>query len=165
MTRWQKIRVLVIAIAALALVAVWVAIRPQAHKLRLTACFDDVHGLNAGAGVQISGVDVGHATSVQAHPERKDCTAEVKMILEMPYSLAIPSEAVVRIETGDLLGPVILFIDVRGASGPPVGDNARLKTVPTIPPLEVIRALVNAANAQCAECDSKLQKSRPANKP
>jgi ABC-type transporter Mla subunit MlaD len=164
MTRWQKIRVFVIAVAALALVAV-IAIRPQEHKLRLAACFDDVRGLQAGAGVQISGVDVGQATSVQAHPDRKECSAEVNMILETPYSLAIPSDAVVRIETGGLLGPEIHFIDVRGATGPPLGDNARLKTVPTIPPLEAIRALVNAANAQCAECDSKLQRSRPATKP
>jgi len=165
MTRWQKIRAFVIAIAALALVAVCIAIRPKEHKLRLTACFDDVRGLQAGAGVQISGVDVGHATSVQAHPERKDCTAEVKMILETPYGLAIPSDAVVRIETGGLLGREILFIDVRGASGPPVGENARWKTVPTALPLEAIRALVNAANARCAEYDSKSQKSGPATKP
>jgi ABC-type transporter Mla subunit MlaD len=122
MTRWQKIRVFVIAVAALALVAV-IAIRPQEHKLRLAACFDDVRGLQAGAGVQISGVDVGHATCVQAHPDRKERSAEVKMILETPYSVAIPSDAVVRTETGGLLGPEILLVDVRGASGTPVGDN------------------------------------------
>jgi len=165
MTRWQKIRVFAIAIAALALVAVWIAIRPRDHKLRLTACFDDVHGLNAGAGVRISGVDVGHTTSVRAHPESKDCTAEVKMTLQTPYLLAVPSDAVARIESGGLLGPEFVDIDVRGASARAAADSARLKTAPTIPALETIKTLVNAATAECAECNSKQEKSTTPTKP
>jgi ABC-type transporter Mla subunit MlaD len=165
MTRWQKIRLSVIAIAALGIIAMWIAIRPEEHKLRLIACFEDVHGLQAGADVQISGVDVGHATSVQAHPEMKDCTAEVKMILQTPYPLAIPSDAIARIETGGLLGPALVSIDVHGATGPPAGDSARVKTAPMTPPLDALRALVDAANEKCAKCESQLQKSRPATKP
>ena len=165
MTRLQKIRLGALAIAAMAVLWAWTATHSQQHRIRLAACFNDVRGLKAGAMVRISGVDVGYTKSVEAHPERKDCLAEVRMSLATPYELAVPSDAVARIESDGLLGPEFVQIDVRGASAPPAADNGRLKTAPTIAPLQAIKALVNAATVQSAECASKQKKSPPSTKP
>jgi hypothetical protein len=45
MTRLQKIRVGAIAMAGMALLVIWIGIRPKVHKLQLTACFENVRGL------------------------------------------------------------------------------------------------------------------------
>jgi phospholipid/cholesterol/gamma-HCH transport system substrate-binding protein len=165
MTRFQKIRVGAIAMAGLVLLVIWIGIRPKVHKLRLTASFENVRGLRQGASVRIAGVDVGYASNVEAHPESKDCLAEVNMTLETPYNLTVPSDAIARVESTGLLGAEFFDIDVRAASGRPTGDNARLKTAPTIPPLEAIKTVVKAASAECADCASKQQGSAPTTKP
>jgi len=163
-TRFQKIRIGLLATTALAFVAFWIAAGPKEHRIRLIACFENVRGLRAGGGVQISGVDVGHTTSVESHPERKDCLAEVKMTLDTSYELRVPSDAIARVERAGLLGDEFVDIDVRAASAPPIRENGHLKTAPTSDPLEAVKAAVKAAAAQCADCESK-QQARPASKP
>jgi phospholipid/cholesterol/gamma-HCH transport system substrate-binding protein len=164
MNRTQKIRVLAICTLCAAGIIFWFTPRSQERKLNLTACFEDVRGLRPGARVRIAGVEVGNAASVEAHPERKDCKAEVLMSLRTPYGLKVPADSVARVESEGVLGPAFVDIDVRNTMSPPIGNHGQLKTMVTPSTLEAIKAAVDAASAQCSDCRSKQQRSAPANK-
>lgn len=141
------VRIVAIMVVGLVAVSLWVI--PHAHhrQIKLNACFQDVRGLRRGALVQIAGVDVGRTTSVKAHPERKDCLAEVEMTLNTPYELKVPSDAIARVENAGLLGEEFVDIDVRQASGPPATDHAMLKAAPTSKPLDLVKGWIEAATS------------------
>lgn len=121
-----------------------------------------MRGLRSVALVRIAGVDVGRTTSVQAHPDRKDCLAEVEMTLSNPYELSVPSDAIAGVENAGLLGEEYVNIDVRHASGAPAANHQVLKTAPTAVPLDVVKAVVDAAADQTQNSKSPTKPSRKA---
>jgi phospholipid/cholesterol/gamma-HCH transport system substrate-binding protein len=86
--------------------------------VNLTACFEDVNGLQVGAAVRIAGVEVGRVTRVWARPDRKDCPAAVAMRLSTPYDLRVPRDAIAEVSTEGLLGPEFVNINIQNATGP-----------------------------------------------
>jgi phospholipid/cholesterol/gamma-HCH transport system substrate-binding protein len=97
------------------------------HQLQVTTYFRDAHGLRAGAPVQVAGVDVGRVTDVRVRPELKEHPAEVVLLFQTPYKLEIPSDSVVLLRRAGLLGETYAEVDIRSASGPPVGNQGALK--------------------------------------
>jgi len=160
MRRMASIRVLAIATIPLAALAIWVVPRAHNRELHLNACFQDVRGLRSGAVVRIAGVDVGRPTMVQAHPDRKDCLAEVAMKLSTPYQLDIPQDAIVRVQSAGLLGEEYVDIDVRQASGMPAIDRAFLKSASTPAPLDIVKAWMDAATSE-RKSGSKTEEHQP----
>jgi ABC-type transporter Mla subunit MlaD len=148
-----------IVVAGLAIVGFWAIPHALRKPLSLGACFENVQGLRSGAGVPIAGVEVGRVTSVRAHPDRRDCPAEVLMVLSTPYELKVPNDATAEVFSEGLLGPECVAIKVENASGPPAADHAMLNTVPTVAPQRRLKRIdgVNrqaATRAQVASCQS-----------
>ena len=120
-----------ITIALVTIVAVGIVIgfaRPTHHVETIHCYFHDAQGLKAGATVRLAGVDVGHVVSVRVRPERHEAPAEVTMLIETDYDLQVPSDAVVVLDSSGLLSSVFPEIEVRGAVGPPIKDEAVLRT-------------------------------------
>ncbi|MGC2196654.1 MAG: MlaD family protein [Terriglobales bacterium] len=153
------LRVAAIIVLGLAVIGLWVYPRACNRQITLKACFQDVRGLRRGALVRIAGVDVGRTSKVEAHPDRKDCLAEVEMSLSTPYELSVPSDAIARVENAGLLGEEFVAIDVRHASGSPSPDRSVLRTAPTIAPLDAVKAVVDAAADQTRDPKAKTSAS------
>lgn len=120
-----------LTIAAIAVVGVAITLalaRPSAHLLEIKCYFKDAQGLRPGAKVRLAGVEVGSVTSVRARPELRDHPAEVAMILQTPYELNVPDDAVVTLETAGVLGDVFAQINIQEATGPPLQRGGMLKT-------------------------------------
>src|SRR5215471_12950583 len=118
-----------IVLAALVGVVIFVTLaRPSRHILRLTCYFQNANGLKVGAPVALAGVEVGSVTSVRVRTDLRDHPAEVMMLLQTPYELKIPNDAVVEPETAGVLGATFAEIDIRNAGGPPINDGGTLKT-------------------------------------
>jgi phospholipid/cholesterol/gamma-HCH transport system substrate-binding protein len=96
----------------------------------LKSCFDDAGGLRAGAPVQIAGVNVGTVHGVRAHPQDRNCPAEVEMVLATTYDLRIPKDSIAETNTAGLLGEVYLNIDTSHAVGLPVENYGYLRSKP-----------------------------------
>jgi phospholipid/cholesterol/gamma-HCH transport system substrate-binding protein len=97
----------------------------------IKSCFDDAGGLRAGAAVRITGVDVGTVRSVRAHPQNKNCPAEVEMALATTYEIRIPKDSIAETNTAGLLGEVYVNIDTAQASGAPIENYGYLKSKPS----------------------------------
>src|SRR5512141_2394176 len=116
----RKIILALIVLVGLTAIVLLIVPLQRRKELFLTGCFSDARGLRANDGVQISGVDVGVVTGVWSRPERKDCLAEVGIVITTPYDLKIPNDAVARIVRTGILGGSLVQIDVRDATGPPL---------------------------------------------
>jgi ABC-type transporter Mla subunit MlaD len=122
-----------LTIAAIAVVGVAIALalaRPSTHLLDAKCYFKDAQGLRAGAKVRLAGVEVGSIASVRVRPELRDHPAEVIMILETPYELNVPDDAVVTLESAGVLGEVFAQVNIQDAKGPPLQPGGVLKTRP-----------------------------------
>ena len=121
----------VAALVGVALVApLLVILRPMGHRLTVKAHFANVAGLRDGALVRVAGVEVGSVRSIRVRPELKDGPVEVIMALNTPYEIRIPNDSVASLDTAGVLGPTYVEIEVAGASGPPIGNDAVLKSRP-----------------------------------
>ena len=122
-------RIVLILIIVVGLAYVFFAFgRPSFHRIQLKAYFQDAQGLREGAPVRLAGVDVGTVTSVRARPELRDSPAEVTLGLLTTYELSVPTDATAYISSGGLLGGTDVGIDVREATGPPIGNQGVLKS-------------------------------------
>lgn len=143
-----------ITIALVTIVAVGVVIsfaRPTRHVETIHCYFQDAQGLKAGATVRLAGVDVGQVISVRARPERHETPAEVTMLIQTDYDLAVPSDALVVLDSSGLLSSVFPEIEVRGAVGPPIKDEAVLRT----------RESHHATGVELMDCFAKLSEHKP----
>ncbi len=94
----------------------------------LKSCFDDTGGLRAGAPVRIAGVDVGTVHGIRAHPQYRNCPAEVEMVLATTYELRIPKDSIAETYTAGLLGEVYVNIDTSHAIGLPIENYGYLRS-------------------------------------
>ena len=83
--------------------------------------------LERGRPVRVAGVEVGRVADVRVRPELKEHQAQIVLRFQTPYKLEIPSDSVVWLGHDGLLGEIYAEVDVRHASGAPVGDQAVLK--------------------------------------
>src|SRR5258708_256005 len=94
----------IVAIAVVGAAIAFALARPSGHSLDIKCYFKDAEGLRPGAKVRLAGVEVGIVTSVRVRPEFRDHPAEVVMILQTPYELKVPDDAVVTLESAGVLG-------------------------------------------------------------
>jgi hypothetical protein len=111
-------------IVVIAAAAIWLPFRkPATHRMNLTTYFRNAGGLLLKAPVRVDGVELGSVTSVRVRPELGERPVEVIMAIATSYDLAIPSDSVVLLVTGGLLGPTLVDIDTRHAQGARIGNN------------------------------------------
>jgi ABC-type transporter Mla subunit MlaD len=156
--------VLILAVAA---VILWLPLRKApTHHLSLTTYFRNGDGLQPKTAVRIDGVELGSVTSVRVRPELGERPVEVMMEIAASYDLALPSDSLVRIETGGILGPTLVDIDTRHAQGVRIGNNG------VLPSSELTDEAKNEANRQAAKAMNRVAdalaqattKSTPADK-
>jgi len=130
--RWGLAAIILVATATLVF---WsVGRTPPYHLLHLKTYLTNAQGLQAGAEVRIAGVVVGKVTDVRVRTDLPENPAEVSLLLQTSYDLRLPADSVVLLETAGILGGVFLEISIKGANGPPVGDNATLKAISSSTP-------------------------------
>lgn len=127
----KHLRVVAIGAVAVAILATFLIVRRDNHKLQLTTYFDNGQSLRAGAPVRLAGVDIGLVRSVRVRPELKDHPVEVIMNINTPYELKIPQDATVFLETAGVLGETFASIRIKNASGAPVANHGVLKSEPS----------------------------------
>jgi len=119
---------LIAALGTAILIAFFAARAKDGHQLELKAYFQDVHGLRAGAPVQLAGVDIGSVTQVRVRPEMRQNPAEVQFTISTPYELKIPSDSSASLATAGLLGGTFVQIEINGTTGPPAKSGTVLKS-------------------------------------
>lgn len=107
------------------MLAVLFLVRP-APQLTLHTCLFRGDGLQEGALVAISGINVGRVERIRVQPQDKACPVAVKMALRANYELMIPADSLVDVSRTGLLGETSLNIDVRHAVLPAVKDGGQL---------------------------------------
>lgn len=117
------------------------------YRLRLKTMAEDAADLRPGAEVRVAGVDVGRVTAVRARPDLK--AAEVDMILATSYPLQIPDDARAKIVTDGVLGPALVDIDVKNASGPPAADGTMLQFESSPTFRDYLNALAAVGKGNC----------------
>jgi len=85
-------------------------------------------GVQTGTSVWVDGVQVGKVESVHLNPAVRDRPIEVLMELETPYDLGIPRDSISRLASQGVLGPSVINIDTRMATGSRVENNGVLKS-------------------------------------
>ena len=136
-TRWLMRAGLLLVVVALSVLAVGLRLKLSTHALRISACFQDVHGLRSAAPVRIAGVDVGIVQSVHAQPTNPTCPANVEMALRTDYPLNIPIDAVATINTAGILGSMYVAIDATHSSGADVVNGSQIASRESSPPTEI----------------------------
>lgn len=119
---------LVCTIAAALFLFWWASRKPATHRMDLTTYFRSGDGLQPGAPVRVDGVDVGSVTSVRVRSELGERPIEVRLRVETPYDLAIPSDSTAQLSTAGVLGPTLVDINTRHAQGTRIGNNGVLGT-------------------------------------
>lgn len=121
-----------IALVAVAGVAIaFTLARPSSHSLVIKCYFKDGEGLRPGARVRLAGVEVGTVSSVRVRPELRDHPAEVVLMLQTPYELRVPNDAVVVLESAGVLGETYPQINIQDARGAALKSGEELKTRPS----------------------------------
>lgn len=124
----RRLVLALIVLVGLITLASLAILRARFPRQELRVCFADAGGLRPGAEVRISGVQVGIVRAVTARAQDKNCPAEVEMDLTTPYELKIPRDAIAEIQTAGLLGPALVAIDVKHATGEPAAKGAYLRS-------------------------------------
>lgn len=70
----------------------------------------------------------GFVTSVRVRSELGERPIEVRLRVETPYDLAIPSDSTAQLSTAGVLGPTLVDINTRHAQGTRIGNNGVLGT-------------------------------------
>ena len=117
MTGWRSVAAGMAVLALVAIAAVIAVLAaPRAHsegeRYEVTARFDNVGGLDAGAGVTVSGVRVGRVVSVTY--DANDYTARVRMRIEAGARL--PADTGASIYTLGLVGERYVELDPGGST-------------------------------------------------
>jgi ABC-type transporter Mla subunit MlaD len=134
---FRKIILALIVATGIAVLGLF-AIRKHAYSQQvIKTCLFDARGLRSGAGVRIAGVDVGIVRSVRANTQNKDCPAEIEMNIATAYELKIPKDSIVEIQSGGLLGPPLISIDISQASGMVIENYGYLRSKPSVPEASV----------------------------
>jgi phospholipid/cholesterol/gamma-HCH transport system substrate-binding protein len=129
--QWAKLRVLVVAVAALAILVVLVHLLSGGAwftpKSTLRTYLPDSSGLEAGADVELHGVLIGKIESLRLTRSKDPNRAvEVRMEVQDDFRRHIPVDSVTGIESETLLGDQYINITM-GRSSQPVPPGGELR--------------------------------------
>ena len=116
-------------------------------------------GLQTGTPVSVDGVRAGSLESLSVRTVSGDLPIDAILRVNTSYRLSIPNDSVVRLTSDGVLGPTVLEIDTRAASGPPIQDNGLLKSV-EVTDDKAARALENIGNA-LIDASKKMRDKSP----
>ena len=100
------------------------------HKIKLKAYYDNAGGLQEGAPVRLSGVDIGNVVNVRvvSDPARRLTPVQVTMKVNTRYHQSLRKDSVTSLETAGVLGSTYIDIDSSTAKGPEAADGDTLPT-------------------------------------
>jgi phospholipid/cholesterol/gamma-HCH transport system substrate-binding protein len=144
--QWSQLKVGVLVIVALAALTALVFLMAGSTgglftgKTTLRSYFENAAGLKNGAPVNLEGVTIGNVTQVKIEPSRKLTPVEVTMKIGNKYRQAVRTDSTSSLETIGVLGDTVVDINSKAATGPPVQNNAELKTNETPNLSDVIKS-------------------------
>src|SRR6185437_11376868 len=117
-----------IAILALAIFSIGGGLRWLSGSGELKARFQRVNGLQIGAPVYLSGVNVGSVASIQFPKDRRANYVVVRLRVEANAIQRVRTDSVAKIESLGLLGDKFLLLTAGSPDAPSVEGNALLKS-------------------------------------
>jgi phospholipid/cholesterol/gamma-HCH transport system substrate-binding protein len=144
--QWSQLKVGVLVIVALAALTALVFLMSGSTgglftgKTTLRSYFENAAGLKVGAPVNLEGVTIGNVTQVKIEASRKLTPVEVTMKIGSKYRPAVHTDSTSSLETIGVLGDTVVDINSKSATGPPVQNNAELKTNETPNLSDVIKS-------------------------
>lgn len=144
--QWSQLKVGVLVLVALSALTALVFLMSGStgglftRKTTLRSYFENSAGLKEGAPVNLEGVTIGNVTRINIVPARKLTPVEVVMKIGSKYRYAVRTDSTCSLETIGVLGDTVVDINSKLASGPPVENNAELKTNETPNLSDVIKS-------------------------
>ena len=117
-----------IAILALAIFSIGGGLRWLGGTEELKARFQRVNGLQVGAPVYLSGVNVGSVASIQFPDDRRANYVVVRLRIEANAVHRVRTDSVAKIESLGLLGDKFLLLTAGSPDAPSVETDALLKS-------------------------------------
>jgi phospholipid/cholesterol/gamma-HCH transport system substrate-binding protein len=117
-----------IAILALAIFSIGGGLRWLGGTEELTARFQRVNGLQVGAPVYLSGVNIGSVASIQFPEDRRANYVVVRLRLEANAVQRVRTDSVAKIESLGLLGDKFLLLTAGSPNAPSVEADALLQS-------------------------------------
>jgi phospholipid/cholesterol/gamma-HCH transport system substrate-binding protein len=146
--RWSQLKVGVLVIVALCALIALIFLMSNSTggfwsgRFTLRSYFENSAGLKVGAPVQLDGVTVGNVSAIRivTDPARRMTPVEVVMKVNRKYTDGIREDSRSSLETQGVLGDTDVDIDSKRATGPPIENNAELRTTETPNLQDVIQA-------------------------
>ena len=133
--KWSQLKVGVTVLVASVTLAVLIFLMSGTggiftHKIKLKAYYDNAGGLQEGAPVRLSGVDIGNVVNVRvvSDPTRRLTPVQVTMKVNTRYHQSLRKDSVTSLETAGVLGSTYIDIDSSTAKGPEAADGDTLPT-------------------------------------
>jgi len=128
----RDLRVGALALAALALLAVAILTIGQRQQVfvrhtRYQTSFTNVSGLQAGAAVRLSGVDVGFVDAIELPTDPEQSRITVRFSVDADYTERIREDSEASIKTIGLLGDKYLEIRAGSPAAPRVLEGGRVR--------------------------------------
>jgi phospholipid/cholesterol/gamma-HCH transport system substrate-binding protein len=117
-----------IAILALAVFSIGGGLRWLGGTEELTARFQRVNGLQVGAPVHLSGVNIGSVASIQFPPDRRANYVVVRLSIDANAVERVRTDSVAKIESLGLLGDKFLLLTAGSPDAPSADPNGLLKS-------------------------------------
>jgi phospholipid/cholesterol/gamma-HCH transport system substrate-binding protein len=125
----------IVATGVLLIAGIWLA-TSSSGSYRVTAVFDSVNGLVAGADVEVAGTRVGKVTAIELADDGLP-----HVTLEIDDDYRIEQGAIASIRAASAAGQVNRFVALEPGSGAPLDDGATLGLARTDQPVEVDKVL------------------------
>ena len=122
------VMVLGIAILAAAIFSIGGGLRWLGGTEELTARFQRVNGLQVGAPVHLSGVNIGSVASIQFPADRRANYVVVRLRIEANAAERVRTDSVAKIESLGLLGDKFLLLTAGSPDAPSANPNGLLKS-------------------------------------
>ena len=133
--KWSQLKVGVTVLVASVTLAVLIFLMSGTggiftRKIKLKAYYDNAGGVQEGAPVRLSGVDIGNVVNVRvvSDPARKLTPVQVTMKVNTRYHQNLRKDSVTSLETAGVLGSTYIDIDSSTAKGPEAADGDTLPT-------------------------------------
>src|SRR5215469_12701691 len=122
------VMVLGISLLALAILSIGGGLRVLKRNEELTAQFHHVNGLQIGAPVHLSGVNVGSVSSIQFPSDPRSNYVTVRISIEANAVPRVHTDSVAKIESLGLLGDKFLLLTRGSPDAPSVHSGGLLRS-------------------------------------
>jgi phospholipid/cholesterol/gamma-HCH transport system substrate-binding protein len=144
--KWSELKVGVLVLVALTALTALVFLMSGSTggflhgRMTLVSYFENSAGLKLGAPVNLEGVTVGNVKAIHIVPSRQLTPVEVIMRVGKEYREGIRTDSKTSLDTIGVLGDTVVDINSKFATGPPVQNNAELKTTESPNLTDVIKS-------------------------